>query len=49
MEELWQDLSKPEEKFESPAWHEDVLKERNAAGQREFPLIAELDFYGNPT
>jgi hypothetical protein len=33
MEELWADLSR-DESFESPAWHEKVLKER--AGQKNF-------------
>lgn len=33
MEELWADLSR-DENFESPAWHEEVLKER--AGQKNF-------------
>jgi hypothetical protein len=28
MEELWADLSRNELEFESPAWHEVVLKER---------------------
>ena len=39
MEELWRDLSKPEEEFESPAWHGDVLKERETnlrEGKDEF-------------
>ncbi|MBM4065458.1 MAG: addiction module protein [Planctomycetes bacterium] len=27
MEALWKDLSGDEEKYDSPAWHEDVLKE----------------------
>ena len=29
MESLWADLSRNAEKFESPAWHESVLKERD--------------------
>lgn len=36
MEALWADLSKIETEVESPAWHDDVLKEtesRVAAGQ----------------
>jgi len=36
MEALWTDLSKVEGEVESPAWHEDVLREtdaRVAAGQ----------------
>jgi hypothetical protein len=28
MEDIWADLSRNEQKFESPAWHEDVLKQR---------------------
>ncbi len=27
MEALWKDLSGDEEKYDSPSWHEDVLKE----------------------
>jgi hypothetical protein len=27
MEALWKDLSEDEEKYDSPEWHEDVLKE----------------------
>jgi hypothetical protein len=33
MEALWVDLSR-DDKFESPAWHGEVLKERS--GQRDF-------------
>ncbi len=33
MEELWADLSR-DESFESPAWHEKVLKDRTR--QRDF-------------
>ncbi len=39
MEELWQDLSEPDEEFESPAWHGEVLKERESRlreGKDEF-------------
>ena len=39
MEELWEDLSKPEESFASPDWHGDVLRERDQAlkeGRDEF-------------
>lgn len=28
MEALWEDLSRQADKFESPAWHEDVLRHR---------------------
>ncbi|MDA3927002.1 MAG: addiction module protein [Kiritimatiellae bacterium] len=31
MEELWADLSSPQEELEMPAWHGDVLKEREKA------------------
>ena len=27
-EALWQDLSRNADKFDSPAWHQDVLRER---------------------
>ena len=39
MEALWADLSRREEEFQSPAWHEDVLKEREEkikSGQEKF-------------
>ncbi len=39
MEELWQDLSRVEEDVESPEWHLDVLKDREARldkGEDEF-------------
>jgi len=40
METLWTDLSRNEEKFESPAWHEDVLRERdkNFQSGKEKPI-----------
>ncbi len=31
METLWADLTRDETKFESPAWHETVLKDREEA------------------
>jgi len=31
MEELWCDLSRDESQFKSPAWHADVLREREEA------------------
>lgn len=31
METLWADLSRDEKKLDSPAWHADVLKERETA------------------
>jgi hypothetical protein len=30
MELLWADLSRNDAQFESPAWHEDVLRDREA-------------------
>ena len=39
MEALWVNLSRPAAGLESPAWHEDVLKEREAlvkAGKATF-------------
>ncbi len=27
MEAIWKDLSEDEEKYDSPEWHEDILKE----------------------
>jgi hypothetical protein len=30
MEELWESLSREESRFESPAWHGEVLKETEA-------------------
>ena len=43
MEAIWAELSKPDAEVESPAWHEDALKEteaRVAAGQER---IAEWE------
>jgi len=31
MEELWSDCSSPQEELEMPAWHRNVLKEREQA------------------
>jgi hypothetical protein len=31
MEALWADLTRDEKEFESPAWHETVLKDREEA------------------
>ena len=31
MEAIWEDLTKDEEKLESPAWHENVLRDREEA------------------
>jgi putative addiction module component (TIGR02574 family) len=31
METLWADLTRDEKKFKSPAWHENVLKDREEA------------------
>jgi len=39
MEALWADLTRNTEQFESPAWHEQVLKEREQrleSGQENF-------------
>lgn len=39
MEALWADLTRNEDQFESPAWHEQVLKEREQmirSGQESF-------------
>jgi putative addiction module component len=39
MEALWADLTRNAEQFESPAWHEQVLKEREQrlkSGQESF-------------
>ncbi len=39
MEALWADLTRHEEEFESPAWHERVLREREArlaSGEEKF-------------
>ena len=39
MEALWADLTRNEADFESPAWHEQILKEREAgvqSGQASF-------------
>jgi hypothetical protein len=31
MEAIWDDLSRDEERLESPAWHDEVLKDREKA------------------
>ena len=39
MEELWEDLSRPEDEYRSPQWHGDILREREEAlqaGKDEF-------------
>jgi Putative addiction module component len=39
MEEIWADLSRNESQIESPAWHGDVLREREAkvkSGREKF-------------
>ena len=44
MEELWKDLTGTDSEFESPAWHESVLNEREArlvAGE-EIPIDWEV-------
>ncbi len=33
MEELWDDLSRPQEEYPSPEWHGEVLREREEARQ----------------
>jgi hypothetical protein len=33
MEAIWADLSRDESRLVSPAWHEDVLRRREAASQ----------------
>jgi hypothetical protein len=33
MEALWADLTRTAEQFESPAWHEQVLREREQAAK----------------
>jgi hypothetical protein len=44
MEALWEDLSRDEKTLESPAWHEDALREteRRVAAGEEKPLDWEL-------
>jgi len=44
MEELWVDLTRTEDDFQSPDWHGDVLRERDDAlktGRDEFVPWAE--------
>ena len=39
MEELWDDLSRPADEYQSPQWHGDILRERKealVAGKDEF-------------
>jgi hypothetical protein len=44
MEELWADLSRSEQEFESPAWHETVLREREERlrNGEEIPIDWEI-------
>jgi hypothetical protein len=44
MEDLWADLSRDEQQFESPAWHEGVLKEREERVRKgeESPIDWEI-------
>jgi hypothetical protein len=44
MEALWEDLSRNDDAFESPAWHGDVLKERlqvAESGQAQFTDLTQ--------
>ena len=44
MEALWEDLSRDGEDFESPAWHGEVLREREKAlqsGEDRFLTVEE--------
>ena len=44
MEALWEDLSRDEESLESPAWHAEVLAEREKSiedGSAEFLTVNE--------
>ena len=39
MEEIWADLSRDESQIESPGWHSDILRERDArvkSGREKF-------------
>ena len=44
MEALWADLSRHEDELESPAWHEEVLREteRRVATSEEKPIDWEI-------
>jgi hypothetical protein len=52
MEELWEDLSRPEAEYESPEWHGEVLRAREVdvqAGRDEFvPWEAAKQIRGKP-
>ena len=39
MEALWADLSRVPVQFESPAWHQAVLAERETAGPQRFSAV----------
>lgn len=43
METIWDDLSRDEKTFESPAWHEKVLKEREEALSTGKVKISDLE------
>jgi Putative addiction module component len=45
MEMLWADLSRNEKQIESPAWHGDVLRDRDAkikSGKAQFLTLAQV-------
>lgn len=45
MEQLWRSLAAEPERFDSPAWHKTIIKERLAkieAGEGKFLTLAQL-------
>lgn len=43
MEVLWEDLSSDEEKYDSPAWHKDALKETENRLNKGIEEVFEWD------
>ena len=43
MEKVWTELTIDDEKMDSPAWHEDILKERKEASEAGDITISDWD------
>jgi hypothetical protein len=43
MEAIWADLSGDEDKFESPQWHESILKERSDILSKDPEIVLDWD------
>ena len=43
MEVLWEDISRSPDQMESPAWHADVLRDRQQVGESEQAQFTEWE------